>query len=323
MMTLRKRLLKSSILGAHLAVNRWAWLRLALGRVASANGSTHRSWTAPRSVEYIAQVYCDYLACSGLTPAGKRILEIGPGDNLGVALRFLAAGAAEVVAIDKFYSQRDSQQERRIYLALRNTLSLAERKLFDDAVELSQGIRYNPARLRYVYGYGIEQAGELLDGASFDAIVSRAVLEELPCLDSVFSVLDRLLVSGGLQIHRVDLRDYGMFSRHGYHALEFLTVPDALYQYASKYSRPNRLRIDYYRRKMQELGYQSQLLVTRLCGVEAEIDPPRAALERGVDYHADQQAQIEAIRPRLLQRYRDLPSEDLLVAGMMLVARKP
>src|SRR5437762_4146412 len=202
MMTLRQHLLKSSILGAHLVVNRWAWLRLAMGQVASANGSTHQSWPVERSVEYIGRVFREYLACSSLTPEGKRILEIGPGDNLGVALKFLAAGASEVVAIDKFFSRRDSQKERRIYLALRNTLTLVERNRFDEAVDLTEGIRFNPVRLRYHYGAGIEEATEELGSERFDAIVSRAVLEELPDLDAVFSVLDRLLEPGGLQIHR-------------------------------------------------------------------------------------------------------------------------
>jgi hypothetical protein len=33
---------------------------------------------------------------------GKHVLEIGPGHNVGVALRFVAAGADQVVAVDKF-----------------------------------------------------------------------------------------------------------------------------------------------------------------------------------------------------------------------------
>ena len=49
-------------------------------------------------------------------------MEIGHGDNLGVALRFLAAGAAEVICLDKFYSKRDPERQREIYLALRAQL---------------------------------------------------------------------------------------------------------------------------------------------------------------------------------------------------------
>ena len=73
---------------------------------------------------------------------------------------------------------------------------------------------------------------------------------------------------------------------------------------------------------MKELGYESEILVTRVCGVESELNPPKAAVERGVDYTTDHLGQIEGIRPRLLERYRDVPAEDLLVAGMVLVARR-
>src|SRR5947199_8669766 len=104
-MRLGKQVMKGPILAAHLVIGRWAWLRLALGQVTSANGSTHTGWPLERSLEYIGRAFREYLQRSGLcqgTLEGKRVLEIGPGDTLGVALKFLAAGAAEVVSLDKF-----------------------------------------------------------------------------------------------------------------------------------------------------------------------------------------------------------------------------
>ena len=139
-MTIQKRLLKYSVLTARFSINRWSWLRCALGRVDSKNGSSYRScWPLDRSVAYIAGICDNYLRSSG--PAsqmleGKRIVEIGPGDKLGVALKFLAAGAEKVVSIGRFFSHRDGDRERRIYLALRETLDSKERILFDEAVDL-------------------------------------------------------------------------------------------------------------------------------------------------------------------------------------------
>jgi SAM-dependent methyltransferase len=323
-LTLQRGLLKSSILAAHVVVNRWAWVRLAVGRVSSSNGSTHSAWPVDRSVRYIERVFGEY--DRWVEPGawrGRRILEIGPGDNLGVALKFLAAGAAQVVALDKFYSNRDPRQERRIYLALRQRLNSQERLAFDAAVDLGEEVKFDRTRLVYSYGQGIEEAEAVLGAARFDAIVSRAVLEELDDLDSVFAALDRLLAPGGVQIHRVDLRDYGTLSRHGYHPLEFLTVPDKVYRYASKYSRPNRMRIDYYRRKADGCGYDASFRITRVCGLAEELDPPKPALEIGVDYTSEALAQIEAIRPRLLPRFRELPAADLLPLGFLMIARKP
>src|SRR3989344_8004674 len=53
---------------------------------------------------YSEEVFYDYFRYSGFTAdflKGKRILEIGPGENLGVALQCLAYGAEKVVCIDR------------------------------------------------------------------------------------------------------------------------------------------------------------------------------------------------------------------------------
>src|SRR5215213_2791622 len=131
------------------------------GQTASAYGSTHEFWPLEKSLSYIDLVYREYLEYAQLTPAavqGKRILEVGPGDNFGVALKFLAAGAEKVVCLDKFYSERNEEQQQRIYRELRNQLSPDEARVFDDSINLEQGIELNPARLEYIYGHGIEEA---------------------------------------------------------------------------------------------------------------------------------------------------------------------
>src|SRR5437867_2359472 len=68
------------------------------------------------SLDYINRTFDDYLKYSGLSTRSfqdKRVLEVGPGDNLGVALKFLAAGAGQVVCIDKFFSKCDPKYEHK------------------------------------------------------------------------------------------------------------------------------------------------------------------------------------------------------------------
>src|SRR5512132_2502542 len=70
------------------------------GNTVSAYGSTHEHWSLEKSVSYIDLVYREYIEYSGLTHEafrGSRILEVGPGDNFGVALKFLAVAGAEKV----------------------------------------------------------------------------------------------------------------------------------------------------------------------------------------------------------------------------------
>src|SRR5262249_15362252 len=54
-----------------------------------------------RALQVINSTYNGYLRYSGIDAAdmrGKHVLELGPGDNIGVALRFAAAGASAVSA---------------------------------------------------------------------------------------------------------------------------------------------------------------------------------------------------------------------------------
>ena len=118
-------------------------------------------------------------------------------------------------------------------------------------------------------------------------------------------------------------RDCGALSRFGFHALEFCTIPDGVYRYASKFSRPNRLRMDYYRRKMACLGYDSKFLITHVCGRKAPLGPFDTSLKPDIDFTREDLEELRSIRPRLLERFRSLADEGLLAAGFVLVACKP
>jgi hypothetical protein len=202
-------------------------------------------------------------------------------------------------------------------------LSAEERRNLDDAVELSEGVSFNPKRLQYVYGQGVEEAGRNFAPESYDVIVSNAVLEEVYDLDALFTVLDRLLAPGGRQVHVIDLRDYGMFSKFGFHQLEFLTLSDGVYRYMTESTgQPNRHLLNYYRDKMTALGYQATIYRTWVLGANRGLDPHPTELRYGRDYTDANLALLSTIRPRLLPRYRQLSDEDLLTQGILLVADK-
>ena len=83
-----------------------------MGRRDGPMGATHQRFELEGGLEYIDRVFSDYLTYGSLGPAdleGARILELGPGDNLGVALRFAAAGAAEATPMS-FLSGKDGRQ---------------------------------------------------------------------------------------------------------------------------------------------------------------------------------------------------------------------
>ncbi len=296
------------------------------GDIESISGSTHTKFTLAESLDYISQVFDDYLKYSGISInmlQDKRVLEIGPGDNSGVALKFLLAGAKQVVCLDKFFSKQNWKQQSKIYQALREQLNNGEKQIFDEVVNLDDGIVGDSQKLLHIYGTGIEEAGKIFEPESFDFIVSRAVFEHLYEPDMAFSVMDRLLLPGGYMIHKIDFRDHGMFSDK-HHPLTFLTISGSMYKLMTHDSgKPNRRLISYYRRKTTELGYDTNLLITHIVGLESEILPHKETVTFGVDYSDSTISLLNQTRPHLQTEFRELSNEDLMVSGVFLVARKP
>lgn len=278
-------------------------------------------------VTYIKTVLSDYLTYAGLSAEAireKRILEIGPGHSLGLALRLLSLGATQVVSIDKFYSLLDEKEQNKIYKVLRGELTDQEKVQFDQVINLEGQNKKIPERLTYLYGRGIDEVRPLHDQDPFDFIVSRAVLEEISDLNSSFSAMDQLLVPGGIMIHKIDLRDYSMFSSYGMHPLTFLTIPERIYQWMTKDSiYPKRRLVDYYRDKMKDLGYEAKIFITHIVGKEEEVIPHKETIELGIDYFQSTLDLISQIRPKLDKDFKRLNDETLMIAGIFLVAKKP
>lgn len=302
--------------------------RYASGDAETEHGSTHSRKSLDESLRYIEEQFQDYLSYGKLSSEqllGKKILELGFGDNVGVALRFLSAGAAKVICIDKFCSKRDESREKEIYSALRENLSDEERKRFDEAVDLSRGISFNASRISYIRGRDLEPAIAALgiQDKAFDLVVSRAVIEEIYDPSSVFARVDKLLAPGGLMLHKIDLSDYGIFTDGGMHPLTFLTIPPSVYRrMASDSGIPNRKLIGYYREQMEELGYDARFLITDTVGYGLHV-PHKEASELDKVFLRKAVLVIDAIRPKLAPEFRQMPDQELMVRGVFLVARKP
>ncbi|HEY0762120.1 MAG TPA: methyltransferase domain-containing protein [Pyrinomonadaceae bacterium] len=316
---------KTAIIASKLYTN-WRMRRSrAKGSIEAAMGSTHSRKTIDESLAYIEAQYADYCQYAQLTPEtirGKRIVELGCGDNVGVALKFLADGAEQVVCVDKFYSVRDVEKERMIYVELRKTLSPLQQDAFDRAVDLSGSIKLSEQRLRCVYGIELSDFADTDTERAFDVVLSRAVIEEIYEPDSLFAAADKLLRPDGLMIHKIDLSDYGMFSNGGMNPLTFLTIPEWLYRrMASESAIPNRKLISYYRELMTRMGYEARIFVSSIIGF-GEIVPHKLRIEPGADYGVFELSLIEKIRPKLQSEFASMTDGELLVNGIFLVARK-
>lgn len=310
-------------------------LKYASGRIDASGGSTttrmaDAGLALERSVHYVQQVFADFNRYAQLDPAkvsGRHVAEIGPGDTLALGLLYLSWGASEYTGIDRFYPTRHLEHERRIYLALREALSAEQRQRFDDAVDLSQGVQFNSARIRCNYGVAAEECDRSLAHGSIDLLISRAVIQSID-LDRALPAMHRVLAPGGIMAHKIDFRDLGIFVVNGYHPLEFRTVSDPVYQWMIQGGdHPNRRHIPYYQRQLTQLGFTFQLLRTGIIdpqGVEywRPLEPHVEQLVAGVHYQNSDVATVESIRPRLTPEFASLSVEDLLTGGIFLIAQK-
>ena len=299
-----------------------AQIRYRLGERKHLSGATHAQWSAEEGLDYVLSVFADYLEAGGLTIAdlrGMSVLEVGPGDNLGVAACFAAAGARRVVCIDRFDTARDEQKNRAVYRLLacsgRAPAELDFRDVITPVGELISPI------IEHRVGLAIEKAVSELQPGSFDLIVSRAVLEHVSNLEQAWASMDALLTSGGLALHKVDFRNHGLYA--SLHPLRFLTVPTGVWRWVSAPDPTlNRRRVSTYEQLAGGAGYRFRIGVTHLASREAEFKPPRDTWINGKDFTADDVARIEAIRPKLVEPFRSMSLRELLISGIFLAAQK-
>ena len=275
-----------------------------------------------RNANNIYQRYLRFAGWTSATVAGKRMIELGPGYTISIPLLFAANGAQHVVGIDKFVPLQTGNDFRKLYSVLRDGLSGEEKRRFDDVVRLSPRLAFDPHVLTYIDHQELPDCISQL-GTGYDLIVSNAVIEEIYDPGPYFVAQDHLLRPGGVMVHVIDLRDYGMFSKYGFNPLEFLTVPDWVYaRMVAASGQPNRRLVDYYRDIARGIGYQSEIYITRVLGRDAELPGPKLSLS-SADVSAQGAALLHEIRPRLLDRYQRLSDADLLIQSIILVAHKP
>lgn len=308
--------------------NQKRFLKSKLGRHQSSVGATHKSISIEESLLYIKNVFNDYLEYGKITKddlKDKIILELGPGDNFGIALLFLTFGAKKVYLLDKFYSERDPHHQIKIYKALRETLDDEAKICFDACITLNDNkVNINSDKLEYIYGYGIEDSGRVFKNNSFDMIISRAVIQEISSVKKAFKVMHSILKTGGLMLHKIDLRDYGIFTKFKNHQLGNLMFPSFVYKLMTNHSGlPNRVRISQYKKILTELNFNSIFFISHIFGPKEKVFVPHQThIVFNVDYNDENLNYVEQVRGKLAKEFRRLPVDDLLISGIFVKSIK-
>jgi SAM-dependent methyltransferase len=314
------------IVGRQIARNARAVPTVRRRRTPPAARASGAEMSPAEAAAYADTAFRTLIDAAGVAAAeldGAAVLEVGPGESLAFGMRAVAAGAREVVAVDRFATLAGAGRQAAIYAALAERLPQPERGRAEAALRPGADPPLDPARVRLLPATPAEHAGRALAGRGFDLILSVAALQHVGDAEAAVRELDRLIAPGGVQVHQVDFSDMGVFSGHGLHPLTFLTVSDRVYRWmGSNLGGANRTLIDGYRALYDELGYDARLIVTKLYGDDAKLDPPREELAPGRDFGERHLALLDEIRPRLAPRYRALADADLLAHATVIVARK-
>lgn len=315
---LRRTILKSYVLSiiSYIVLDILTGFRYRHGNYSTKSGAAHADRDLEESLAYIREVFADYKQYSGLNTFYGSVAEVGPGDNSGVGLMFLADGCTKVDLVDRFYSKRDPAIHANIYQAL-----FDQHEALKAVGEYHYGEELNLESLNIKYGPDASAEEYFDTQESYDFIVSRAVMEHVYDPGLSIARMANALKPDGYMLHIVDLRDHGMFSEN-FHELKFLEVPDAIYSRMTGWTGlPNRVLVSGYRSVLETLPLTYKLLVTGLAGV-GKITPfleykdiPADSRKQSLDY-------VKSVKSKFEKNIKRLPAEDLSVAGFFLIARK-
>ena len=289
------------------------------------SGSTARSMPVEDALRYVSAVVADYLEYGAAGDAsriqGKDILEVGPGDNLGVALLLLAKGARSVTCIDGYAPASNAEQNSRLYAAIYDSFTEHERALVQDSLARGADGRLTAGGERLIVRYGvrIDLREVPLETKRYDIIVSRAVLEHLGDLSAGWRTMVRCLRPAGEMWHIVDLQCHNLFGE--VHPLYFLTIRETLWNLISRPDPTlNRARASAYRELADRDFRTWRMYFTHVVGGH-KISPFVENLVQGDHYLPGHVESVQNIRPQLAEQFRSCTVDDLLVAGAFLVAR--
>lgn len=235
------------------------------------------------------------------TERGARILEIGPGTNLGVGFIFSLTDADKYYGLDIYMDPElfaAAQYESIAYLL---ELAGGEQSLRNvgTVMTVNDGkVEFAKERLEYLYprqSYDIP----LPDG-SLDYVFSHATLEHVADPEKTVRSIHRVLRKGGITAHQIDMRDHADFSK----PLEFLKVDEQTWnkqwedpKHAAWYL--NRWRLSDFKDVFQHAGFRILKL-----DINAEL-PVEESFRRTLD-----------------ARFQKYSLEDLSATGVMIIARK-
>lgn len=229
----------------------------------------------------------------------KTVLEVGPGQDLGIPLILMGFGAS-IILVDRYLCQWDPDFHPLYYRNLRQEIAdifpSVETDPLDQVVKKDSHAIPNLAAMKV----GMENIHEVPD-SSVDVTYSNATFEHLTDPARAIQELARVTRPGGLGFHQIDFRDHRNFER----PLEYLTISPQNSELQLKrmaWTFGNGVRSTEFEAMFRAAGFRI-----------VQFDPNLLADE---EY-------LAALQPRLQPKYKTMPPEALRVLGGRFFTLKP
>lgn len=218
----------------------------------------------------------------------KTILEIGPGNNLLLAIIFILNGAERVYLVDKFKQIFDDKFNIKLY----------NHYLKNQVTGYGRNIKsYFSIKEKIIY-FGKQSIEKIsnIKNESIDFVFSHAVLEHVSNLDLGLKRVLQLLKRGGFSYHKIDLRDHFHIRDKCY--LDFLKYNEKYWKFIGD---TNRVRYSQYIELFKKYNFE-------ILNVKLQKMGPLS--------------KIEKMQEKFCKDFRYLDSKDLSIRGFYVFMKK-
>jgi SAM-dependent methyltransferase len=195
--------------------------------------------------------------------AGKNVLELGPGSDLGIGIYLLAQGCAQYNACDVHdlvKSTPDGLYER-LFARISTLVPAAELDVLRGQLKLAQA--GTPSRLNYRVSERFDVAAATLGASPVDLVFSQAAFEHFDDVGATISQLGAVCRPGAILVAEIDLKTHTRWIRD--------QDPNNIYRYSRRVYRlfhfrgsPNRVRPYQYKEMLEMHRWTNVVIVPRV-----------------------------------------------------------
>ena len=190
--------------------------------------------------------------------AGKNVLELGPGSDLGIGIYLLSKGCSQYYACDVNDLMRYTPDifYEKLFVKLKSTNSKAKVDFLKR--QLDEAKKGNQSNLKYMVlnDFDIVSA---LGKSAVDLVFSQAAFEHFDDIDATVTQLSTVCKPGAIVVAEIDLKTHSRWIRN--------KDPNNIYRYSSYVYNtfffrgiPNRVRPYQYKEAFERLGWTNVLI---------------------------------------------------------------